>query len=182
MSRRGRPRKKGPRERNGRSSRTLLDGGTEQAQRRRAWLAQGGNETMTTDPLGILRVNNAITENQHRAGCHYALLFQLKFGRTSVAAANYDGFGWRRLAKSASPLDEDWLAARERELERSQQAVARLSIEAKAILDAVVVFGRVPRWMAPLPPQSNDVREARLLVMALDVIAEVFGHQRARVA
>ena len=44
------------------------------------------------------------------------------------------------------------------------------------------VFGRVPRWMAPLPPQNKDVREVRLLVVALNIIAEVLGHQRSKVA
>jgi hypothetical protein len=137
---------------------------------------------MTSYPLGILRVNNAISEIQHRAACHYAWLFRLKHGRTSVAAADYDGFAQRRLAGSEAPLNESWLAARERELERCRRAVGQLPAEARSILDAVVVFDRVPRWMAPLPPRASDVREAGLLVLALDALAQALGYEPVRVA
>ena len=83
---------------------------------------------------------------------------------------SYDGFAQRRLA------------GRERELERCRQAVGRLPAEPKSILDAVVVFDRVPRWMAPLPPRASDVREADLLVAALDALAQALGYERIRVA
>jgi hypothetical protein len=46
----------------------------------------------------------------------------------------------------------------------------------------VVVFDRVPRWMAPLPPRASDVREAGLLVAALDALAQALGYERVRVA
>ena len=108
------------------------------------------------------------------------MLFQLKYGRTSIAASNFDGVGSGHTGDVETPEDEDRLAACERNLERCQRAVGDHSIEAKAILDAVVVFGRVPRWMAPLPPQPRDIREARLLVEALDVIAETLGHHNPR--
>lgn len=85
-------------------------------------------------------------------------------------------------AAGDAPIDEKWLAARERELERCRQTVGRLSAEARSILDAVVVFDRVPRWMAPLPPKARDVREAGLLVSALDALAEGLGYERVRVA
>ena len=58
----------------------------------------------------------------------------------------------------------------------------RLPAEARSILDAVVVFDRVPRWMAPLPPRASDVREAGLLVAALDALAQALGYERVRVA
>ncbi len=70
MARRGRPRKLGPREANGQlRRRRFRDGPTPELKSLREWYAGDGDPALTTYPLGILLANEAISEDQHRAGC-----------------------------------------------------------------------------------------------------------------
>ncbi len=69
MTRRGRPRKLGPREANGRlQRRRFRDGPTPELKSLRDWYAGDGDPNLTTYPLGILLANGAISDDQHRAG------------------------------------------------------------------------------------------------------------------
>ncbi len=91
MARRGRPRKSGPREANGRPQRhRFRDGPTPELKSLRDWYAGDGDPNLTTYPLGILLANGAISDDQHRAGCRYAWLHWRVFGRPSVAAARFE--------------------------------------------------------------------------------------------
>ena len=75
MARHGRPRKSGPRGPNGQlRHRRRLNRGTQELQALRQWYAGDGDPALTTYPLGILLANEAISEDQHRAGCQYAWL------------------------------------------------------------------------------------------------------------
>ncbi|SLN31952.1 hypothetical protein [Oceanibacterium hippocampi] len=181
MARRGRPRKSGLREPNGRLALVAEDRGTVENQRRRAWLAQGADPALTSYPLGILLANDAISDAQHQAGCRYAWLFSIAIGRASTAAQSFDRLerGTRRIPTGALEAMEptssdDWRAAREREFREAAAELVSTGRQVKALIDETVIYQHCPRWLFPKIPTNTDVTEARALLLGLDTLGRHF--------
>ena len=162
MARRGRPRKPGPREQNGRPQRYGRDRGTKEIQSLREWYAGAGDPVLTSYPLGILLANAAITEPQHVAGCEYAWLHWAVFGRTSLAAVSLEFMDHGR----AVEIDRD---EEERRLDviHAQFVACRRH---RRLLDNLVIFERIPRWMRPVDPRPADVTDAQLFLEAMEML------------
>lgn len=180
MSRRGRPRKPGPRTKNGRlkARRDPKDRGTDELQHMRAWLAGNGNPDHTCYPLGVLLANGAINEHQHEQGCRYAWLHAIVFGRPSIGAAR-----WERIENGHDgDWNDEWLKHQTRRLEAVQRRLKQHPARLRSTLNELVIYERTPRWMRPVVPRVSDVREAKLLIDALDVLANHFEKRFDRAA
>ena len=173
MGKRGRKRKAGPREPNGRLSRRkehqAVDRGSDRAQAERQHF---GGESMDF-PLHILRANRIITEAQYDAGCRYAWLYGFVCGRTSAAAAH-----WPDAPKGERRELPDEVTAT---LEASFKAAATVLLASgnrrrKSVVDNTVIYGRLPRWLLPMRPRLSDVRDADELVKGLGRLAVLFGY------
>lgn len=166
---RGRNRKAGPRTRNGRlrERSPARDEGTKELQSMRAWLAGYGDPALTSYPLGVLLANNEITEQQHQAGCAYAFLHAVVFGRPSIAAVSFERTqkGW------TGDWDDDWLAAQEAKLRNLGRRLKGHPARLRMVVDNVLVYERTPRWMRPVRPRVSDCREAALFVLGLDLLS-----------
>ena len=167
VARPGRRRKSGPRDSKGRlMPKKAKDRGTNELQKRRAWLAGQGDPNQTSYPLGVLLANGAIEEAEHKAGCEYAWLHAVVFGRMSVAAAQME-----RLGRSyQGDWNDEWLAARVIDL---KDMVMKLSpARMKMALDNLVVYERAPRFMLPVFQRPSDVRESALIREGLQLLAK----------
>ena len=165
MARRGRQRKPGPREINGRPQRRGRDRGTKEIQSLREWYAGKGDPALAAYPLGILLVNEAISDAQHSAGCGYAWLHWAVFGRVSVGAVSYE------FMDRAKPIERD-RAHEERKLE----AILELfqgDRRGRRGLDGLVIFERIPRWMRPVDPRLGDISDARVFMAALETLEDM---------
>ncbi len=164
MARRSRPRKLGPREANGRlQRRRFRDGPTPELKSLRTWYAGDGDPNLTTYPLGILLANEAISEDQHRAGCQYAWLHWRVFGRPSVAAARFE-FMDRTVGIEREHRNE------ERKLKAVYEELRRHPARYRRTLDGIAVYERMPRWMRPVIPRPSDMAEADALLAALGLL------------
>lgn len=164
MPRRGRPRKPGQREKNGRPQRHGRDRGTKEIQSLRQWWAGEGDPVLTSYPLGILLANQAITEQQHVAGCDYAWLHWAVFGRASLAAVSLEFMDHGRAVEINRAEEERRLA-----VIHHQFVVCRRK---RRLLDNLVIFERIPRWMRPVDPRIGDVTDARLFLEAMEMLRE----------
>lgn len=178
--RRGRPRKSGRRHPSGQIAATAVrDKGTEQVQARRGWLA-GVDAAQASYPLGVLLANEAISEDEHRAGCHLAWLFAFVHGRVSIAAVSYEagrgGGGDQR--------DEDRLYDCEQNLLDACTALKTIS---RAVYDDMLnlaVYERFPDFMRPGFPTTGQVRHAARIRAGLACLAGLrlgTGRPRLRV-
>lgn len=167
MVKRGRSRKTEPREKNGKPQRLpehrRRDRGTKEIQFLREWYAGKGDPARTSYPLGILYANQAITEAQHSAGCNYAWLHWAVFGRVSLGAVSLEFMD--RGAPTLRDRPEE-----ERRLERLH-ALFGLYSRARRVLDNLVIYERIPRWMRPVDPRLSDVAEGGLFVAAIRILA-----------
>ena len=167
----GRKRKACPREPSGRPSRAARDGGTDEAQRIREWLAGSGDPALTSYPLGVLFANRAITLAQHSAGVRYGFLFAVALRRPNQAALAYDGAG---------PLSADWgeaaLEGMTENFNAARRALVNLGPRTKTAVENLVVYERAPRWMRPVTPRQSDVIDAQLVLDGLDILAGAFGY------
>ncbi len=162
----GRPRKSGPRTPNGQLERKVgRDRGTHQLERRRRWLAQGGDESKTEYPLGVMLINSLIPERSHKAGCRYAFLHFIVFGRKSYSALNWDGV---ELGRGADP-DDVWLARMEADLRGADKAFT--SRKEQDLVISACVYERIPRCLLPKIPTISEINEAEQLVFALKQLA-----------
>ncbi len=173
MMRRGRPRKSGPREVDGRAKRAGPDRGTKEVQDLRQWYAGEGDPVLTAYPLGILLANGAITEEQHSAACDYAWLVSRVFGRHSLAAVSWEMMDRGRDSDLPTPEDEEREEKQQRRLTRIREAFAKLPRRCRAGLDNLAIYERIPRWMRPVDPRDSDVTEARLFTKALAVLVRL---------
>ncbi len=167
MARRGRPRKAGSREPNGRPQRRRRDRGTKEIQSLREWWAGDGDPALTAYPLGILLANGAITEQQHSIGCDYAWLHWAVFGRVSLAAVSLE------FMDRAQPIERH-REGEERRLEEIHSMFLGCR-RARRELDNVVIFEHAPRWMRPVDPRRSDVTNARLFMESLGMLIRRYG-------
>jgi hypothetical protein len=143
------------------------DGGTKELRRMRAWLAGSGDPALTSYPLGILLANGEITQAQHGAGCRYAFLHAVVFGRPSIAAVSFE-----RVQKGyQGEWNDEWLVDREQELRGLSMRLKGHPARLRMVLDNLVIYERMPRWMQPVRPRLSDCREAGLFVKALKLLS-----------
>lgn len=157
---------------------TEIDRGTIENQARRSWLAgTKGDMNLTTYPLGILLANEAITEDQHRAGCRFAWLFSRIYGRPSVTAVAYGeprgGEGDEDAAQVVRCKDE---------LEAIEARLRGLSRQHRDVLVNLVVYERIPKWMRPVIPSFADVREAQMFQKTIAELEQAMGYRGRRAA
>jgi hypothetical protein len=144
----------------------------------RAWLAGNGDPSFTSYPLGVLLANGAINEHQHEQGCKYAWLHAIVLGRPSVGAAR-----WERLDNGQSgDWNDKWLRDQSRRLEAVTRRLKQHPARLRMVLNDLAVYEHTPRWMRPVIPRVSDVREAALLVEALNVLANHFEKRFDRAA
>ena len=168
MTRRGRPRKPGPRQPNGQPRRhTARDAGTTEALMLRQWWVGSGNPALASYPLGILLANSAVTEAEHGAACEYAWLTSAVFGRHSLAAVSWEGLAPGRSMERDTEQEE-------RRLGEAHEKLARVPRRCRAALDNLAIYERVPRWMRPVNPRPGDVTDAAYFTEALAVLLRAY--------
>lgn len=137
-----RKRKKGPRERNGRPSRSEArkrpqrDHGTPELQYKRAVLAQGADPTKTSHPLDLLHARGLISDDQHQAGMRYAWLHALAFGKPQNDLCLRYG---RLIGEAPGQIEREpqWLAERRVELRNADRQLNRYTRQ--SVYDIVVL-------------------------------------------
>ncbi len=183
MSKLGRKPKFVPRETNGRAQRNR-DGGTEQLQARREWLAGEGDMTKTIYPLGILLANGAITDDAHSAGCRLAWLYAMIFGKVSIGAAAFERGRGKTIGKHVCGdggeceqcgVEVGW----RKEVERTLKALSGISRHVRDDIVSLVVYERVPNFMRPGFPTLADRRHAERVKAGLMILA---GDRRVALA
>ncbi len=181
--RRGRKRKEGNRTKSGRLilPGPMKDNGTEEMQKRRQILAGGGDQTLTSTFLGTMLANNRITRSEYDAGCRYAWLYGVLFGRTSAAAAAYgQTIGGRE-------HDEQWLADRQREYTEIARRLLGAGRRVKDAVDNAAIYDRWPRWAGaavriarPTTIRPSDIAQRNECEAGLILLAQVLGFQHPK--
>jgi hypothetical protein len=157
--------------------------GTPELQHRRAALIgttadtkRKPDQTMTTNPLDLLRTTNVITADQHSAGWRYAMLYAQVHGRYRDAGVEPEGHG--------EPAEES-AAKVAREYRQCADALAKAGRRVKDVTDNVAVYQRfsaVP-WLgvASRNPGRRTAadRDREALMTGLQLLADtLFGKGR----
>ncbi len=165
MPRKGRPRKNGAPRRRGRlrrpqaDQRPSRDPGTDELVARRLILAKGGDPAKTSHPLDYLHMRGILTDDQMRAGLHYAWLHSLVHQRPQHALI-------QRYGQSLPPArldDERWLAERQAELRNAQRKLPSPQLNAVYV---TAILCEMPGWLNTGP---------QMLIKGLSNLAHVFG-------
>ncbi len=166
----GRHRKPGPRELSGRPQRAIeRDYGTKESQAYRTYLASGrdgADPNQTSYPLGILRTNGIITQEQHNAGCKYSWLYCAVNGRVSIAALNFDKLPQ---GKASNDWPPDWA---DREFRVLRHYLKGLGMLTKSVIDGACVFERPIPWLFPHRPNHADKIHADMLISGLESLSK----------
>ena len=170
MPRRGRPRKSGPRELNGRPQRQGRDRGTKETQSLRQWWAGPGDPVLTSYPLGILFANQAITDHEHSVACHYAWLHSAVFGRHSLAAVSWELMDRGRPFEVVTQEEQEREERHQGQLTEIHELLRAAPRRCRTGLDNIAVYERPPRWMRPVDPRPGDVSEARFFKIGLGLL------------
>jgi hypothetical protein len=160
-----------------------VDRGTPEQQARREALAAGADPALTEHPLGVMLARGLISVEQHRAGCHYAMLYRRAVGRTDLSVASL----YRRL------LAED---GRGREIEEADlariEALHRLGKNrllaagrrVAAATENIAVFGRPARFLGRSfgggLRRGADFAELEAVREGLSVLVACYGPGAAR--
>jgi hypothetical protein len=138
---------------------------------RRAWLAGDGDQNLTWHPLGVLRANDAITEDEYRICCTYARLYGIVLRRAIPPAFSLSG-----PTGGAPEIDEETLEKKEAKLKRMWAVLDHLAaVHGRAVKEAfdnLVIHQRMPRWMLPVIPRDRDFRDAQLFRLALQAVTK----------
>ena len=160
MARRGRPRKTGPGEANGQlQRRRFRDGPTPELKSLRDWYAGDGDPNLTTYPLGILLANEAISEDPCRLPVRLATLAGIRAAQRRCRAVRVHG-----------SLDGHRPGLHEGGAQAQGGLRGAAPAPSRRVLDGIVIYERMPRWMRPVIPRLSDVMEAGILVDALGLL------------
>lgn len=175
----GRSRKAGPRYPSGQLKRPgadlRTDAGAKAGRAARRYLSQGGRPELAAYPLGVMCATGDISEGERRAGCKYAWLYSVRFGRTGLAAIAWEG---APTGASARQLSDAARAGLEQELGAAQDALIGVGgARLKSVIDKLVVQERLPRWMTPRMPHAADLVEARAAKRGLCTLAELWNER-----
>jgi hypothetical protein len=192
---RGRPRKNGQRERNGRLKRkpqNLLDRGNEYAIRQRASLVGNGyaHDPRAGYPLGVLMLQGAIETCEHDAGLRYALLSTIVWGNGRTPPSSLANLIPSLPDADRQPSEpaqrEAWRARKRTELDKAVARVRELPTSRPfRVLEDVVVYEHRPRFLGNgIPRQTRqamqaDIVDANALCAALSALAELWGLREA---
>jgi len=171
---RGRKRKAGPRHKCGKL-RIEPDKGTLATQIRRAWLANGGDPTLTGYPLGILLCNSEIDSNQHKAGCVYANAF-----RTAIRPPQIAAHAMERVAATHEPGIESDAQERAYKRQRELYQTGRGALQRVGVIRTVhnAVIYEAPEFM--LPPRAWPAPKLLMIQEGLRELAIAYGFDRQR--
>jgi len=171
----GRNRKAGPRYPSGQLKRPGADAGTKEVRAARRYLAPGSRPELAAYPLGVMRATGDISEGERRAGCKYAWLYSVRYGRTGIAAIAWEG---APSGSSGRQLSDTARAGLERELGIAQDALIDAGgRKLKSVVDKLVVQERLPRWMTPRMPHPIDLVEAAAAKRGLLTLADLWGER-----
>ncbi len=170
----GRKRKTGPRHPSGQLKRTGPDRGAPRARAARDYLAQGARPELTAYPLGVMCAVGDISEGERQAGCRYAWLHSVRYGKVTLSALAWDGApspGPRALSDGARSAIEEELRAADAALHDAGGAPLR------ALIETLTVHERTPRWMTPRAPLAADVRAAAAARRGLETLARLWNYR-----
>ncbi len=164
--RKGRKRKIGER-RGGRliQQPKMYDGPTPQVEARRAWFSHaryGGSEDY---PLGVMLINEVITEREHQDLCHVGWIHLVLFGRPSLAAGYHEAIAAGKSTRAES--------SQKRVQMKYDELRKNLSDEVYNVIRDIVVFGKMPRWLLPTAPRIIDVQNYDKFRAAVDELTKV---------
>lgn len=182
MRRRGRNRKRGLRESNGRIRRNhgQLDLGTPESARRKAEIVGNADPALSATALGILCAHKQIEQGQFDAGILFAIVrSRAGFPRPFAKISQYEEWIHSQLTGDAlSPLDiEDEQAARDR-YELVDAALRGAGPLARTETFNVAVENRLPSWFERRRSQivrPSDDRYRLALLSGLAALSEIFG-------
>lgn len=147
------------------------DRGTPELQSRRAHLAGQGDPALTTFPLGVMLANGLIGQDEYKAGCRYAYLHAVVFGKDHLVGARE----YERVERGRLPeMDDEDFAELQAEVIR---AVVGMTYASKAALEAAVVYEKMPPWLVPSWPTEEHVRYAAYFRAGLNWLAQGFDGQ-----
>jgi hypothetical protein len=151
---------------------------------RRLILSGGGedaDQTLTSTFLGVMLANKRITRSEYDAGCRYAWLFGVLFGKTGPAGSRYG-----EQAGGGKDHDEKWLADRTAEYRAVAARLLTLGRRHKEAVDNVCIYDRWPKWAAaavrvakPSTIRASDLEKRREFEAAIIELAELFGFQKS---
>lgn len=154
------------------------DRGTAHVQGRREWFVADRTRELSVFPLGVMYANDVIDAETYEAGCRYAWIYEVRYGRTSAAAQNYGD----RPENGPKDMSEEALQAIRDELHRAYVALDAIPRACKDELDNVVVYGRFPAWLLPTAPKPAHLRDHAKLMTALHVVGMALGFKARRAA
>lgn len=152
------------------------DTGAKAARATRRYLTQGsGKPELAAYPLGVMCATGDISEGERRAGCKYAWLYSVRYGRTGLAAIAWEG---APTGPNARQMSDAARAGLEQELGVAQQAlIGAGGSRLKSVVDKLVVQERLPRWMTPRMPIAADLAEAEAAKRGLLTLAELWNER-----
>lgn len=159
------------------------DRGTPELQQRREYLAQQGDPVKTAYPLGILWANGQVTDDEHLAGCKYAYLHAVIYGRESVAAVRYGlTVAGRDEKDETDPEYIRWIEGIKAQLRNATKAMDAVSRQHRDALVNLVVYERAPCWMLPRIPSLSDLRDGKRFAEAIRALAVAMASGKKRAA
>ena len=158
---------------------TNRDHGTPELQARRLFLANGKDMALTTYPLGIMLANEVIDEDMHAAGCKFAWLHAILYGRASVTAQK---FSVEAVGKDVHEPDEAWLCKRKADWNDACAVLKSLSRQHYDAIVSAAVYERVPGFLKPKLQTGRDVKHGRLIVEGLAGLARGRFDKRCEIA
>lgn len=156
-----RPRSPGPREPNGRLSRSVADTGTDEVVLRRALLAgPNGDPVMTTTAIGVIYCHYQppkepvpgvayLERAVYDAALQYASLYESLFGRVTATAQKLEsciGHAGAGEHKTRAEFLAD-STARKMQLRYEAAQLALGNYDDKVMYESVVVFNELPEWV-----------------------------------
>lgn len=186
-----RPRTQGPREPNGRLSRSIPDTGTAETSYRRAQLAgANGDQTLTSAAIGVVYNNTMAPRGSdpqpgwhmeravYDAAIRYAYLYETLYGRVTATAQKLEscighaGAGEHRVR--AENFSDNAAQRMQQAYEAAQIALG--DYDSKVMYESVVVFDQIPEWLG-----VDGMDELRLDWMALaEKVAVALGFMTVR--
>lgn len=169
-----------------RLDRPSTDGGTPEAQARRAALAGGGDPALTEHPLGLMLARGLISPEQHEAGIYYAGLYVRAVGRTALSVAPL----YRRLLAEEGrgrEIDEESQRRIEALYRQGKNRLLAAGRRIAAAVEDLAVFGRPARFLSRAKGaglrRGPDAAELAAVQEGLSVLVACYGRgarQRGR--
>lgn len=138
--RRGRPRRDPFRQLNGERGGKCYGPTAEQEARRLTLVGAQAPPEWAEYPLGVLRAQGYLSEEQHDAGCRFAWLFRVTIGGEGVSAVNLTG----RTFVGPESRSEAWLAARARDYQAARDLLQAHGRRTRSLVEDVSVYQRLP--------------------------------------